>query len=228
MGDEALAAACRPYWEAEALLIRAYFDGPRTRATDRAWILRQAHKEYWDGFAAHLTRLRPGDGDVLSTLETARSVVEELEHYLDFASLYDALCDGPPLTPQAAREAGWPANDRLMAVRAKHRADYGGLGTRASLYTEGGHMALYSEGMRLAGRGGFDDAIAEACGRVYADEAHHMALGVRDLVLSEPEWDLLGALVLEQLELRLRMRWEQFGRHLPETALQSILGSSSL
>ena len=80
---------------------------------------------------------------------------------------------------------------------------------RASRFTEGGYCTLFREGMRLKGRGGTDDMIAEACTKVFEDEFGHMLVGIiglDDEGWSEEQFDLLEALVLEQLRLRIPMR----------------------
>ena len=57
----------------------------------------------------------------------------------------------------------WPENQALRDRRAELKAEYGAVGERACFFTEGGYCTMFSEGMRLEGRGGVDDMIASAC-----------------------------------------------------------------
>jgi hypothetical protein len=197
-----LVRRCEPFWVAEAELIRGYFDSSaRTRGTDRAWIARQCHKELFDGYVA---RLAEGDTD---------GAHEELDHHLRFAALHEAL-GGEPLTAAALRTRwAWPENAELAELRARHVRRDPRIGARAQRFTEGGGGALYAEGMRLRGRGGADELIAEVCEAVHADEVKHRDSGVADLddaTLTTEGWTLLTELTLEQLRARLRMRAAQF------------------
>ena len=83
--------------------------------------------------------------------------------------------------------------------------------------------------MRLRGRGGVDDVIADACALVYADEWEHMLLGIAGLddddgARSPEAWAVLRDLSVAQMEARIRMRNAQFGFPLPEARVAAILG----
>jgi hypothetical protein len=96
---------------------------------------------------------------------------------------------------------------------------------RACKITEGGYCALFAEGKKLAGRGGVDDQIAKACSLVYEDEIDHMLAGIAGIAiegLSKADWQLLGELVVAQMQHRIRMRNEQFGMPLSEQRIAAI------
>ncbi|MCB9663332.1 MAG: hypothetical protein H6732_04410 [Alphaproteobacteria bacterium] len=226
-----LVARWAPLWAGEAEVIRAYLDDPaRTPARDRRWIVHQAYKEYWDGYAAVLARLHAqvGSPDVEAAEELAEVLAEELAHYRAFVALHEALGPDPagPLTPERARREGpWPENDALRALRAAHRQAHGPLGARAQWLSEGGYVALYREGARLAGRGGFDEAVAHACTAVLEDEIDHMLEGLRGLEeagLSPDDWQTLGRIVHEQLAQRIRMRHAQFDAPVGPERLEAL------
>jgi hypothetical protein len=229
-----------PLWGGEAEVIRSYFDAPhRNAASDRLWVLRQMYKEYWDGIMpplAALQRMLPqleSGASRAQLLELTEVLHEEVEHYSLFAELHDRLraADEPAPDPETLqREGAWPENDSLMAVRARHRNEHGALGHRAYQFTEGGYCTLFSEGMKLEGRGGIDDLIARVCSRIYQDEFEHMLLGITgidDTSLSEADWGLLCEMTVEQLQYRIRMRNAQFGFPVPETRIAELLAGAA-
>jgi len=218
-----LVEANAPYWGGEAEVARHYFtSNRRTQENDRIWLERQMYKELWDGFVPplenkvvnfHLLEDSVTRSDLLAAAEM---LYEELAHYCAFADVYEQLIDGDGSMPNPATlktRGQWAENLQLMELRAAHKATYGDLGTRAHAFTEGGYCTLYSEGMKLQGRGGIDDMIAEACASVYDDEFDHMLLGIKEVGsgLAPEDWAILTDLTVEQMRYRIRMRNAQFG-----------------
>jgi hypothetical protein len=225
---------CERLWAAEAEVARSYWDSPvRTKETDRLWLLRQMYKELLDGALPSLIWTRE-NFDAVGSLDSRADLLEEIDvlreefiHYMGFAGIYEALSGKVPSAEALRREGAWPENDTLQALRARHRRDYGDLGLRAQRFTEGGYCTLYSEGMKLAGRGGIDRMIAAACEVVFNDEFDHMLRGIGDLDgsvgdLSEADWATLGELVEEQLRHRITMRNAQFSHPVAPARLAAI------
>ena len=236
----ALVDANAPLWAGEAEVFRTYWDWDgRSRATDRQWLARQCHKELFDGFLPRLSALDAGWAGIgesrAEVLELSKSAYEELAHYCAFAAAYDAVRDDDAaLDVDTLRAWAWPENAALAELRATHILDHGELGRRAQAFTEGGYCTLFSEGMRLRGRGGSDDVIADACALVYADEWEHMLLGIAGLdddddggggggARSPEAWAVLRDLSVAQMGARIRMRNAQFGFPLPEARVAAIL-----
>jgi len=229
--------ASAPYWGAEAEVCRTYFAWPRRcPETDRTWLMRQMYKEYWEGFHRPFTALaayaQPGGSgiDHGQALELSRLAYEELSHYCCFADVYAALADSGteriPNPDDLAKHAPWPENDELMRLRAEHARADAELGSRAVSFTEGGYCALFSEGMKLAGRGGIDDRIALACARVFDDEFDHMIggiIGIDDAALSAGDWRTITEMTVTQLRARIRMRNAQFGGPVSAHRLAQLL-----
>ena len=234
-----------PYWGAEAVVICAYFDGPkRSTQADLDWLARQCRKEFWDSLDGHKEGLFIGPLKVLvaegeseridrgydrhEALDLAEGAYQEFAHYVAFADAYDAIRTGddPPMDPYRIRDMkSWAENDALSDLRAAHRKAHGDIGMRAFRLTEGGYCALFSEGMRLKGRSAADDLIATACEKVYDDEFEHMLKGIAGLDLEgfkPDDWQLLGALAIEQMKLRLPMRNAQFARAVPDAQLKEL------
>lgn len=237
-GLVALVEANAPLWAGEAEVFRTYWDwAGRSLATDLQWLARQCYKELFDGFIPRLEQLherfRHLDAGVPRrvVLESAEDAYEELAHYCAFADAHDAVGGddgslGEPLTVDRLRtNANWAENRELGELRARHRRDHGELGLRAQAFTEGGCCTLYSEGMRLAGRGGSDDLIAGACKVVYDDEWDHMLEGVSGLAhhgLNDDEWGVLTELTVAQMKLRITMRNAQFAYPLPDDRVRQL------
>ncbi len=232
-----------PLFAGEAEIFRTYWESPvRTVETDRLWIKRQARKEVWDTPLGDPRGLFVGPledlledfpsidesvprGDILGRLET---LYEEFSHYCAFADAYDALC-GPGderISPAMLKGVpDWPENEAIRDRRAAVRREHGALGERACFFTEGGYCTLFSEGIRLRGRGGADDAIAAACAKVYDDEFEHMRRGIIGLDDDMPEdadWDLMVALSVELQRMRLPMRNAQFGYPVSDQRIAEI------
>ena len=213
-------AANAPYWAGEAELCRAYFSSPaRSVETDLAWLARQAAKELVDG-----VRARAGDDAV---------VADEEAHLHAFTTAYDRLRpEGRPAlsTSTLEEQASWPANDALRELRRQHRLEHGAIGRLAGVITEGGGAALFREGAALAGRGGADHVVAEACAAVLADEEQHAldALdALRELGPDETGWKTATTLTVAQSTLRLHMRAEQFGHPVAPGRFEELLAGAA-
>lgn len=229
--------SCARLWAAEAEVFRTYWDSPmRTADTDRAWLQRQMYKELIDGVYSSFKWIQENFEDLESRigrddiLDEIRVMQEEFIHYSAFMEAYELLNPENAALPNPSRlrETGaWKENDALMSLRARHRKEYGSLGLRAQRFTEGGYCTLFSEGMKLANRGGIDSQIAIACSTVYEDEFSHMLRGIADIAVSsesltDEDWKTMSRLVVAQLELRVRMRNAQFSHPVAADRLEAI------
>ena len=234
-----------PLWAGEAEVVRTYWDSPvRNHETDLLWLRRQCSKEFngtgigdfknlgvFMGPVTELGEIFPkidiGDGGVDRgyVLELIETLHDEFDHYNRFANVYDEI-SGPGTPPMNPHELEtWDEDVALTATRHRHIKDQGGLGVRASRFTEGGYCTLFREGMRLKGRGGIEDMIADACTKVFEDEFGHMLEGI--LGLDSEGWSaeqssLMEQLVAEQLRLRIPMRNAEFSFPLSEERVQEI------
>ncbi len=228
---------CTRLWAAEAEVISSYWDSPmRTADTDRAWLQRQMYKELIDGVYSSYKWIQENFEGLESKIERndildeIKVMQEEFIHYSAFMEAFELLnpenMELP--NPSRLRETGaWKENDALMALRARHRKEYGDLGLRAQRFTEGGYCTLFSEGMKLRNRSGIDGQIAIACSTVYEDEFSHMLRGIADIAvssesLSEQDWQTMSELVTDQLKLRIYMRNAQFSHPVAPDRLDAI------
>ena len=243
-----LVDAVAPLFAGEAEVFRGYWDAPmRTRGTDRLWIARQARKEMWDTPLGDPRGLFLGPIEELQDLfpkidlevprhvilDKTRTIYEEFSHYCAFADAHDALggADDEKLSPSGlARLPNWPENEAIRDRRAEISERFGAIGMRACLFTEGGYCTLFSEGMRLRGRGGVDDLIADACALVYEDEFGHMAkgiVGLDDAGLSAVDWVYLTELSVELQTMRIHMRNAQFGNPLSDARVAELCAGTA-
>ncbi len=239
-GLATLIQANEPFWGGEAEVIRTYWDAPmRTQATDRKWLVHQIYKEYWDGILPPLDAvnaqlpLASAKGGRTKLLEMAKVLYEEVQHFSLFADLYLAL-EGTDydLSPEELKVQGsWSENDDLMKLRQQHREQSPELGRRAYHFTEGGHCALFTEGMKINGRNTFDDAVADVCRRIYEDEISHMLLGITgadEAGLSQTDWATLTRTTVEQMKKRILMRNAQFSCPVKDNRLAELLDGKAV
>ncbi len=227
------------YWSAEAEVIRSYWDSPiRNTDTDKKWLTHQIYKEYCDGILPYLAMFNECLPNANLTeqrqklLEFSAIIHEEVEHFTMFADLYRILIGTDyTLSPDALKIAGaWPENDALRTTRQQHTAESPDIGRRATRFTEGGYVALFSEGMKLAGRNTADNAIAEVCKKIYHDEFNHMLLGILETdkeQLSDSDWLTLEKFTVEQMKKRIIMRNAQFSSPVSASRMQQLLAGEA-
>ena len=239
-----LVDAVAPLFAGEAEVIRTYWTSLiRTVKTDRLWLLRQSRKEVLDSQLGDQRGVYIGPvGDLLAVfskidIEVPRrevlarmaGIYEEFSHYCEFADVFDSMREPgePRLSPSRLKTvANWDENLAFLARRAEIVADHGSVGERACFFTEGGYCTLYSEGMRLAGKGGVDEMIARACAAVYQDEFGHMCKGIAGVDrdgMAKSDWALMTELWVELETMRIHMRNGQFSYPLPQERIAAII-----
>jgi len=239
---EHLVSVAAPLWAGEAEVVRTYWTSPvRTARTDLRWLAGQCFKEFWGSgvskydmggvfFGSLKNLLAAGPNiDVSVDREEILSVVEtfhaEYSHYCAFANCYDAIrpAGTPKMNPHDLQS--WPEEDARTTTAIGHRKQYGDLGQRATRFTEGGYCTLFSEGMKLQGRGGNEEKIAAACALVYEDEFGHMLagiVGIEKTGMRDADWTLMESMVVEQLKQRVLMRNAQFSQPLSQARIDAI------
>lgn len=216
------------YGAIETEVFENYFFGdfPRTKGTDLSWLRRQCYKEAWGSGVSDERGLYLGpamyfieaysrmgiDIDPQEVYNVAVNFTSELGHYAAFYKAYRFL-GGDPFRQRDIQEEQWGADWSLQQMRNAAKK-VGPLGQATVRLTEGGNSSLYVILMRLAGRGGIDDLLAEAGEKVYSEEQDHMREGLVNLHRLKPspsEWDKVRDLTVPMLRQRVNMRNEQFG-----------------
>jgi hypothetical protein len=235
-GLAGLVAANASLWAGEEAVFSRYWASPvRTPATDAVWLARQCYKELYDGVLPRLHQVEEAldsfdASDRVSLGAALHDAETEYAHFLAFASAYDLASGGggAALDGRHLATADWRENEVLGECRRRHREEHGEIGRRAQLFTEGGYCTLYRSGAALAGSA-LDDAIAEACRRVYDDEWDHLLAGIAGLddgTFSGADWDLLTELTTEQSRLRIAIRNAQFGEPLTPDEVADLQAGS--
>ena len=225
---ERIAALQHCLGQIESQLITVYFNSPgRTVETDRDWLAKQCHKEYWGGYRAARDALEAALANDLADERIAalmRYSAEEFGHYQAFAEAFAALGDGkPPPLGQSRDELDWPENRALNQLRAAQQNEFGATGRRAYALTEGGGGALYEVGAALPAQDHpANGVIAAACRRVMEEERKHRELGSVDLPDAQASADLWRYLAA-QIEPRLQMRNAQFGHQWSTEHIRSLV-----
>ena len=231
-----------PLFAGEAEVVRSYWDSPvRTVETDLRWLELQVFKEFKGSGVGDYRNRGVIMGPLTEVLEVLprmdievprhrirdllEGLYEEFTHLVAFADVYDAIRpEGTPkLDPHRCR--GWAEDTVLTELRYRILAEHGEIGARASRFSEGGYCTLFREGMRIAGRGGNDALIADACARVYDDEFEHMLGGIVGLDsegMTEAGWARMEGLVADLLKARVAMRNGQFSNPLPPARVAAI------
>jgi len=230
-----LIEANAPYWGAEAEVIRSYWNSPvRNRQTDVKWLTHQIYKEYWNGvmpyqalFNKHLP-ITSSKQQRQELMELSEIVYEEVEHFNMFADLYSTLTGSDyNLTPEQLKAAGaWVENDALVTLRKQHIYKSAEIGPRATRFTEGGYVAFFSEGMKLAGGNSFENELARICKIIHDDEFNHMLLGIietDDHQLTDSDWRMLESFTVEQTRQRVIMRNAQFSNPISDEHMTTLL-----
>ena len=236
--------AAEPLWAGEAEVVCTYWDSPvRTVETDLLWTARQASKEFNGSGVAEYNNMGCFIGPLTELLEMfpkidrgvprreaferIETIHEEFAHYMAFADLYDAIRPQGTLALDPHLVEPWAEDEALNKFRHDCMASHGEIGIRATKFSEGGYCTLFREGMRLQGRGGTDDLIAQACAAIYDDEFGHMLKGIIGLEgagagLKEAEWALLRDLVVAILRHRIHMRNAEFSYPVSQDRIAAI------
>lgn len=242
---QSLRGMAESYRRAEAEIVRAYFDKPRSKKEHVHWLQAQAFKEYaaikplLKILASFYSRL-DGEVDRHEFEEIAEKLAEETKHARLVMDLLEEI-GGKKLTPG---DLFWlPEDKKLARVRARYSKTFAALlhGSKtpsekemrrrdeeleraAVTLTEGGGGALYEVCRRLK-RGQVERKIAAAFTEIHQDEVDHKNVGARNLaklVRSREDFERAGEIIRRVSSQRLRMRNEQFGFPLKEEKLRAL------
>jgi hypothetical protein len=232
-----------PYFGGEAEVVRTYFASPgRSIDSDLKWLAGQCYKEFGSGGVSDYDRGGVFVGGMRKLLDKAfaidteidrreilgvlEGITAEFSHYIAFADIYDEIRPAGMPKMHTAMLRSWPEEDTLANMRHSHREKHGVVGARASKFTEGGYVTLFSEGMKLKSKSSVDDKIASACAKVYEDEFGHMLngiIGIAEEGLSDKDYTTMADLAIEQMKARIHMRNAQFSHPVKGERLQALL-----
>ena len=240
----------RAYRAAEEAIVSAFFAGPRKKNDHLPWLRAQAFKEYSaiKPIFTALAKLYPEIDrkiDRHDFEELTEKLADETKHARLVMDLLEEI-SGKKVT---FADLVWLPEDRKLArIRARYSKSYatllhgaGPIRTReirrkdeeleraAITLTEGGGGALYAVCRRLKKKG-VEGKIARVFTQIHRDELNHKNSGERALacmVKTDAAFARATRIISEISLQRLRMRNEQFGFPLNDSAIQALAKAAS-
>lgn len=233
------------YAKAEREVVAAFFKRPRKPADHLRWLKAQGYKEYSaiKPILEALAALYPKIDKGVARHEYAE-LTEKLADETKHARLVMDLIQDIRGRKTSPKDLTWLLEDRRLAkVRAKYSKSYaallhgaGKVGSReinrrdenleraVITLTEGGGGALYQICNKLE-RTGIERKIAGVFREILSDEVEHKDAGGRalaTLITSDKAFLRAARIISEVFGQRLRMRNEQFGFPLTQSALADL------
>jgi hypothetical protein len=177
-----------PYWEAEATIVRRFFQSKPTREDHIFWLRAQLWKElhpvdgYFTGLQKELNDLATRFPEIDKTVDRHKygslleQLAQEFNHYVLMADVLEYLL-GHPVS--AADTFQLPQEKRLGDIRRSYANSGSAIEKAAVLVTEGGGARMFREGRKLKG-GRLERMIASAMEVIYQDEKNHYKEAARE------------------------------------------------
>ncbi|MGH7825864.1 MAG: hypothetical protein ACREQ7_11900 [Candidatus Binatia bacterium] len=235
--EQELIATALPCWEAEAAIVRRFFQRKPSREDHIYWLKAQLWKElhpvdgYFTGLQKELSRLVavfPKIDKEISRRQYHRlleQLTQEFNHYVLMADILEYLL-GRPIS--AADTFQLPEEKKLGDIRRRYANSGSPMDKAAVLVTEGGGARMFREGSKLTG-GRLERMIAAAMAVVYRDEKNHYKEAAGEAagaVRSRRDLTRMKEAIREISLQRVRMRSEMFRHPLHENELKRLLKKS--
>jgi hypothetical protein len=235
--DRDLINAALPYWEAEALVARRFFDAKPGAEAQLRWLRAQVWKElnpvdgYFNGIHRELSNLADAFPGLEKTVDRhafsfqMRQIVEEFEHYVMFADILE-MVSGRKLDPSELTQL--PQERKLSELRRSLAESGSEIDRAAVLFTEGGGARLFREGAKLTG-GELERKIAHAMQVIYDDERDHFKEGAKhaaELIKSDADLARMKDGIVAVSSQRVAMRTEMFGQPVPQDELDAFIAAT--
>ena len=240
-----LSRLAEAYRVAEEEIVNAFFSKPRRKAEHLRWLRAQAFKEYSaiKPIFSALAKLYPELGRGIDRHyfeELTEKLADETKHARLVMDLLEEMT-GKRIT---LRGLLWLSQDRKLArIRSRYSRSYAillhgngavrgreirrtdeDLERAAITLTEGGGGALYRICSKLK-KPGIERKIGRVFKEILLDETEHKETGLRSLaslVGSDKAFKRAARILSDISRQRLRMRNEQFGFPLDESAVRSL------
>ena len=231
-----LIATALPYWEAEARIVRRFFNGKPTREDHIFWLKAQLWKElhpvdgYFTGLQKELNNLAARFADIDKTIERHRyhsllqQLTQEFNHYVLMADVLEYLL-GHPVSAEDTFQL--PQEKKLGDIRRSYSNTGSPVDRAAVLVTEGGGARMFREGRKLKG-GRLEKMIAGAMEVVYQDERNHYKEAAKEAaraVRNRQDLSRMKKAVQEISLQRVYMRNEMFKEPLSSKEIHLCLAS---
>jgi hypothetical protein len=232
--ERELIRTARPYWEAEAAIVRRFFNSEPTREDHIFWLKAQLWKElhpvdgYFTGLQKELNNLAASFSEIDKTIERHRyhslleQLTQEFNHYVLMADVLEYLL-GHPVSAEDTFQL--PQEKKLGDMRRGYANSGSAVDRAAVLVTEGGGARMFREGRKLKG-GRLEKMIARAMEVVYQDEKNHYkdaARGAARAVRIKHDLARMKKAVREVSLQRVYMRNEMFKQPLTNDEIKSCI-----
>jgi hypothetical protein len=223
------------YAAGNAEIVQTYFNRPRSREQDIAWLKCQAARELttaWK-FLDNLKDLQPKFEKELKRRDyenLARAFSEELEHYRLFVTILEEEFGEKIDVDELLTLGVWSDNERFPENTKKARyekelrASGDEMGKIALGIGEGGGSGWLIGLSRITG-GKLEQRIARAAKEICGDEMFHgpihIAAAARRIKTRE-QLETARSVLAQYLKYHLRMKNEQFGNPLSKERLEEI------
>ena len=234
--EQALIETALPYWEAEAAIVRRFFQSKPTREDHIFWLKAQLWKElhpvdgYFTGLQKELHRLVERFPEIDKTIDRHQyhalleQLGQEFNHYVLMADVLEYLL-GRPVSVDDTFQL--PQEKRLSEIRRSYVDSGSSVDKAAVLVTEGGGARMFREGRKLKG-GRLEKMIGRAMEVIYQDEKNHYKVAAREAaktVRDKQDIARMKRAVHEVSLQRVYMRNEMFKEPLTSSEIKNFLES---
>jgi hypothetical protein len=232
--EREIIAAAMPYWEAEAAIVRRFFERRPSREDHIYWLKAQLWKElhpvdgYFTGLQkelSHLVAIFPKIDKEINRHEyhhLLEQLTQEFNHYVLLADILEYLL-GRPISAKDTFQL--PEEKKLGEIRRRYANSGSPLDKAAVLVTEGGGARMFREGRKLTG-GRLERKIAAAMAAIYQDEKNHYKEAARraaETVCNRQDLTRMKHAIRDISLQRVHMRSEMFRCPLGEPEIKRLL-----
>jgi hypothetical protein len=156
-----------------------------------------------------------------------KQMLEEFEHYVMFADIFEELV-GRKIDVDAD-PVQLPEEKKLQELRQRYVASGSAIDKAAVLFTEGGGAALFREGAKVRG-GKLEAMIANAMQIIYDDEKDHFREGAREsaeLIKTREDAERMKAGIRDVSRQRVSMRLEMFRSPMSEAEADAFIAAQA-
>lgn len=234
--EQELIEVAYPYWEAEAEIVKKFFNNRPTKDDHIFWLKAQLWKElhpvdgYFSGLHRELTHLV----DLFPRIDKEVSrhryhhlleqMTQEFNHYVLLADVLEYLL-GRPLSADDTIQL--LEEKKLGDIRRRYATSGSEIDKASVLVTEGGGARMFREGRKAKG-GRLETMIAKAMDVIYQDEKNHFKDAVKEaakIINTEKELVRMKNAIREISLQRVFMRYEMFRQPLTSEELKKHLKS---
>ena len=232
--EQELIATALPHWEAEATIVRRFFQSKPSKEDHIFWLKAQLWKElhpvdgYFTGLQKELSNLVASFPKIDKSIGRHRyysllqQLTQEFNHYVLLADVLQHLL-GHPVSAEDTFQL--PQEKKLGDLRREYANSGSAVDKAAVLVTEGGGARMFREGRKLKG-GRLEKMIAAAMEVIYQDEKNHYKEAAKEAARAVQHKQDLARMkkAVQEVSLqRVHMRNEMFKQSMTSDEINSRL-----